>query len=72
VGDRALFDEWLRRSPEHIQAYLEVAAGWSSCLRSDPEGVLTSQNSSSAARESQDENVVPLSRGLQIVPSVLD
>jgi len=61
VSDRARFDEWLRRSPEHIQAYLEVAAGWSELPTSDPEGRLDISALIKRARESHDENVVPLS-----------
>jgi transmembrane sensor len=60
-SDRARFDEWLRRSPEHIQAYLEVAAGWSELPTSDPEGRLDIPALIERAKESQDENVVPLS-----------
>jgi len=53
--------------PGHIQAYLEVAAGCQSCLRATQRGVCISELIK-RARESQDRNVVPLSRGLQIVP----
>jgi transmembrane sensor len=35
---RVRFIEWLRRSPEHIQAYLEVSGVWSELPSSDPEG----------------------------------
>jgi transmembrane sensor len=35
---RLRFIEWLRRSPEHIQAYLEVSGAWSELPSSDPEG----------------------------------
>ncbi|HEY2676223.1 MAG TPA: FecR family protein [Steroidobacteraceae bacterium] len=35
---RLHFIEWLRRSPEHIQAYLEVSGVWSDLPNSDPEG----------------------------------
>lgn len=35
---RLHFIEWLRRSPEHIQAYLEVSGSWSELPASDPEG----------------------------------
>jgi transmembrane sensor len=38
-GDaRARFIEWLRRSPEHIHAYLEIAGVWAELPTSDPEG----------------------------------
>ncbi len=35
---RLQFIEWLRRSPEHIQAYLELADAWSALPSSDPGG----------------------------------
>jgi transmembrane sensor len=35
---RARFIEWLRRSPEHIHAYLEIAGVWTELPTSDPEG----------------------------------
>jgi ferric-dicitrate binding protein FerR (iron transport regulator) len=34
---RVRFIEWLRRSPQHIQAYLEVWVTWSELPRCDPE-----------------------------------
>src|ERR1700727_2385228 len=38
-GDaRAHFIEWLRRSPEHIHAYLEISGVWAELPASDPEG----------------------------------
>jgi transmembrane sensor len=38
-GDaRARFIEWLRRSPEHIHAYLEIAGVWAELPTSDPKG----------------------------------
>jgi transmembrane sensor len=38
-GDARLqFIEWLRRSPEHIHAYLEVSGVWAELPTSDPEG----------------------------------
>ena len=37
---RLRFIEWLRRSPEHIQAYLEVSGAWSGLPSSDPDGRL--------------------------------
>jgi transmembrane sensor len=55
---RAKFHEWLRRSPEHIQAYIEVAAGWAELPTADPEGRLDIPALIKRARESQEENVV--------------
>src|ERR1700689_1558064 len=38
-GDaRARFIEWLRRSPEHIHAYLEISGVWADLPTADPEG----------------------------------
>lgn len=56
---RARFEKWLRRSPEHIEAYLEVAAGWSELPTSDPEHRIDIQALVAAARNSADENVIP-------------
>jgi transmembrane sensor len=61
AADRARFYEWLRRSPEHIQAYLEIAEGWAELPTADPEQQLNIQALIARARESQDDNVVPLS-----------
>jgi len=60
-GDRARFYEWLRRSPDHIQAYLEIAEGWAELPTSDPEQRLDIQTLIARARQGQDENVVSLS-----------
>ena len=57
---RGQFEKWLRRSPEHIQAYLEIAAGWSELPTADPEGRIDLQALLSLARNSGDENVVKL------------
>ncbi|MEJ1964644.1 MAG: FecR domain-containing protein [Gammaproteobacteria bacterium] len=35
---RERFGEWLRRSPEHIQAYLEIAGTWAELPTGDPAG----------------------------------
>ena len=64
-GSRARFDDWLRQSPQHIQAYLEVAAGWSELPTADPEGRIDVQALVARARESRDENVVALPRADQ-------
>lgn len=61
-GTRAHFDEWLRQSPQHIQAYLEVAAGWAELPTADPEGRIDAQAMVARARASHDENVVSLPR----------
>jgi transmembrane sensor len=58
AATRARFDEWLRRSPEHIQAYLEVSAAWSELPTGDPEGRIDVTALLARARESADDNVV--------------
>ena len=60
AGERTRFYEWLRRSPEHIQAYLEVAEGWAELPTSDPEHRLDIQGLIERARTDHDENVVTL------------
>ncbi len=64
VGDgtpacRARFEKWLRASPEHVQAYLEVAAGWSELPTADPEGRIDLREILARAGSS-DDNVVRL------------
>ena len=56
---RLRFIEWLRRSPEHIQAYLEVSGVWSELPRSDPEGRFDIASLIARARNAPD--VIPLS-----------
>ncbi len=65
VGDgtpacRERLEKWLRASPEHVQAYLEVAAGWSELPTADPEGRIDLQAILARARSRGDENIVPL------------
>jgi len=60
AATRARFDEWLRRSPEHIQAYLEVSAAWSELPTSDPEGRLDVAALVARARASVEDNVAHL------------
>jgi transmembrane sensor len=56
---RLRFIEWLRRSPEHIQAYLEVSGVWSELPSSDPEGRF--DIASLIARARNEPDVLPLS-----------
>jgi transmembrane sensor len=56
---RSRFMEWLRRSPEHIQAYLEVSGTWSELPGSDPEGKF--DIASMIARARNESDVIPLS-----------
>ncbi|MDE2449408.1 MAG: FecR domain-containing protein [Gammaproteobacteria bacterium] len=57
---RTQFEKWLRTSPEHIQAYLEIAAGWSELPTADPDGRIDLHALLSLARSGADENVVRL------------
>jgi transmembrane sensor len=56
---RLRFMEWLRRSPEHIQAYLEVSSTWSELPQSDPDGRFDIASMIERARNEAD--VIPLS-----------
>jgi transmembrane sensor len=56
---RLRFIEWLRRSPEHIQAYLEVSGVWSELPSSDHEGRF--DIGSLIARARNESDVIPLS-----------
>ena len=56
---RLRFIEWLRRSPEHIQAYLEVSGVWSELPNSDPGGRF--DIASLIARARNEPDVIPLS-----------
>jgi transmembrane sensor len=59
-GDARLrFIEWLRRSPEHIHAYLEISGVWAELPNSDPAGKLDIEALISRARDEAD--VVALS-----------
>lgn len=60
VATRARFHEWLCRSPEHIQAYLEIAEGWAELPTSDPQHRVDIEMLIELARESVDDNVVAL------------
>jgi transmembrane sensor len=60
AADRTRFYDWLRRSPEHIQAYLEIAEGWAELPTTDPGARLDIQALIARARDSHDENIVQL------------
>jgi transmembrane sensor len=55
---RLRFIEWLRRSPEHIQAYLEVSGVWSELPSSDPGGRFDIASLIAGAQKESD--VIPL------------
>src|SRR5882672_5583880 len=69
VNDEARqhFIEWLRRSPEHIQAYLEVYGVWAELPTSDPEGKIDIASLIARARSEADV-VVSLSPGNPLSP----
>jgi transmembrane sensor len=56
---RLSFIDWLRRSPEHIQAYLEVSGVWAELPTSDPNGKI--DISSLIARARSETDVIELS-----------
>jgi transmembrane sensor len=58
---RLRFIEWLRRSPENIQAYLEVSGAWSELPSSDPDGRIDIDSLIARARIESD--VIPLASG---------
>jgi transmembrane sensor len=60
TNTRTRFDEWLRRSPEHIQAYLEVSAAWSELPTTDPEGRIDVDALLEHARAAPEDNVIEL------------
>ena len=54
-GDARLrFIEWLRRSPEHIHAYLEISGVWAELPSSDPAGKIDIEALIARAREEAD------------------
>lgn len=56
---RREFDRWLRKSPEHLSAYLEVAAIWNEGPSLDPQHKWDTDTLIAEAAEDHD-NVVPL------------
>jgi transmembrane sensor len=62
AGGRAQFDSWLRRSPEHVQAYLKVTALWEGARHLVKSRTLGSDEL--IARVLQEGNVLPM-RGMQ-------
>jgi transmembrane sensor len=60
---RREFDRWLRKSPEHLSAYLEIAAIWNEGPSLDPQSKWTADMLIELARESTDDNVIALVPG---------
>ena len=68
-GDaRVRFIEWLRRSPEHIHAYLEISGVWADLPSSDPKGKIDVAGLIARARSEPD--VIALSSNGRRPPSV--
>ena len=73
AAGRERFNEWLRRSPVHVRAYMEIAAAWE-----DSVGLKGAQTSDPTALVDQalaDTNVVPFdprATGRKTPDSVLD
>jgi transmembrane sensor len=59
---RGDFDTWLRKSPEHVRAYLEMFPIWEDAGRIDSGRTASTDELISLARSARD-NVVPLVRG---------
>jgi transmembrane sensor len=70
---RGRFIEWLRRSPEHIQAYLEISAMWAEFPTSDPEHKIDLESLIAHARSETDvialsPSIPPRSKSPALVP----
>jgi transmembrane sensor len=62
-GDaRVRFIEWLRRSPEHIHAYLEISGVWAELPTADPEGKIDIAALIERARTEPDVIALPSDR----------
>jgi transmembrane sensor len=62
---RQRFMEWLRRSPEHIHAYLEMADVWAELPTSDPDGKIDIAALIARARGEADVIALPSPRSSQ-------
>lgn len=54
------FHEWLRRSPDHIQAYLDIAMAYAELSPPSPTGEIDFQALVDYARSTEENNIVPL------------
>jgi transmembrane sensor len=57
---RREFDRWLRKSPEHLSSYLEIAAIWHEGPSLDPKGDWSAEKLIQQALDAVEDNVVPL------------
>jgi transmembrane sensor len=60
---REEFRRWLARSPEHIQAYMEIASTYAEIPAPGADGKVDVEALLAHARSAPDTNVVPLTRG---------
>jgi transmembrane sensor len=58
---RREFDRWLRKSPEHLSSYIEIAAIWNEGPLLDPDSKWTADTLIQHALSAGDDNVVSLS-----------
>ena len=69
-GDaRERFVAWLRRSPEHIQAYLEVASSWAELPTDDPDHKIDVSAMIARARDEADVVMLSPRAGTQSMPA---
>lgn len=59
AGRRA-FDAWMRASPEHLRAFIEIAALWGHSVALDTQGQFPIEKLIASARE--ESNVIPMSQ----------
>src|SRR5579863_2132708 len=59
AAGRRAFDAWVRSSPEHLRAFVEIASLWGHSGALDRQGLSTVEELVASARE--EANVVPLS-----------
>src|SRR6267142_2800128 len=63
-GARERFDQWLRQSPEHIRAYMEISKTYVELPASNPDRKIDVQELIARARADDPVNVIPLDRPL--------
>jgi hypothetical protein len=54
------FDGWLRKSPEHLSSYLEIAAIWNEGPALDPQSKWSADRLIQYALSAGDDNILPL------------
>ena len=72
-GARERFDQWLRQSPEHIRAYMEISKTYVELPAGTPDGKVDVEGLIARARSGTEANVVPLDRpGANQAPRMQD